>query len=243
MSLVITDFILRLILMVFFALFLYQSILNYKKAKNLKEPRAERYFLGYIIFFLFALINFIIGEIDLQSINIYGQSIYPFTDYVAQVGGSTFTLGIQALIFLAILIPSIIPTIYLIEKEIINLKYQILSILGIIITIFLVLVISMPPLITFVVIPVALGILILSFSFCLVYLKLVMNSDGIVRKSAFFSFIGWILTICGFMILGLISAISGTQTDPQLSAVIEHIVAIFGVILIYYGTHLARKRF
>ncbi len=237
----IIDFILRVFLMGFFVVFLYQCILNYRKTKSLKEPKAARYFLAYIIFYLFSLINFLIMEIDVQYGNLYEQSIFPIIGYTIQFGGTTFQIKIQTLVLIAILIPSLIPILNLIEKEILKTKVQIITITGIIITGLILLVIFLPPIITFAFIPVFLGVLILPFSIVLIYLKLTLSSDGIVRKSALLLFFGWLLVFLGFILISVLRSLIGIMIDPILSAIIEHSIALIGVIFIYYGAHLARR--
>ena len=232
----IIDFILRIVLMGFFALFLEQSILNYNNAKKKGENQAKTYYLAYIIFFALNLINFIQTEIDIQYTNIEGESIFPDLGLMAQFGD----IPTKTIIFGFILIPSLIPIIYIIEKRMLQFKKPYLTMTGVIITFLVLLTFSIPSIAPFTMPVFAIGLVVLIFSFIFFYIKLVIISDGEVRKSATFSLTGWILLVLGFLVVGAVIFIIDPNANISLVGILTHTISIIGLILIFYGSRIVK---
>jgi len=233
------DVILRLILIAFFATFLLQSLMNYKKARDKGETQATRFFLAYSLFFLITLANFIHSEIQFQYINAYGVSMYDPAELPIQIGTMQFNADIHTIIFIGYLIPSLIPIVYIVEKELLKFKFQILTILGIGLSITFIIVLLIPSIISILFIPAGLGLLALCFCFISIYIKLIIVSDGIVKKSAIFSLFGWISLIVGFIFVGLIMSFLGFMDTTEVGT-IQHIIGIIGVILIFWGSRILK---
>lgn len=232
----IIDFILRVVLIGFFAAFFVQSINNFQTAKDKSESQAEKYFLAHMIFFFISLISFIQAEVDLFF------SIYPASFvWKAYLGEIIIQVPIQSLLFIGLLVPSIIPIVYVIERELLSFKFQILTGLGIIITGLLNVTIFIPVTITFTIIPVLVGTIILCLSFISIYFKLILDSDGFIRRSAIYSFFGWISLVIGFVVVGIIIVIAGDVAEPTFWGVVSHSIAIGGVILIFNGSRIIKS--
>lgn len=238
----IIDLILRLTLIVFFGVFLVQSYLNHKLAVQREETQAKKYFAAHIIFFLLSLISFIQAEVDLLHTNLMGSSIYPsWLIWEAKLGGESILVPIQSILFIGLLVPSILPIVYVIEKELLKFKFQILSLFGIGLLSILILTILVPSSISITIIPVLIGVFILCFSFISIYIKLMLNSDGEIKKSAIYSLVGWVLLVIGFVVVGIIIVLVGDVAEPTIYGVISHSIAIGGVILIFEGSRTLKK--
>jgi len=234
---ILIDFILRLILIGFFALFLIQSISNYNKAKEKGESKAKDYYLAYILFFAFSLINFIQTEIDLQYTNIFQESIYPDFGITTQLGD----MPTKTIIFIALFIPSMIPIMFIIENRIFNLKKPYLTIIAIVLLSLLIITIFFPIIAYITIVPIIFGLLIMILSIISIYVKLVLISQDEVRKAATFSLFGWILIALGILIIGGVIFLIYPSADESQVGILTHSISIIGVIFIFYGSRIVRQ--
>jgi hypothetical protein len=226
------DFFIRMVLIGFFVVFLINAIINYRNARKNKLEVSQKYFLAYFLFFLFSLINYLQTEIDIHF------SIYPPKEegFTLQLGALITAIPVQTVITIVLLIPSLIPLIFIIEKYFLNWKRPYLTVIGIIMLIVFPIGIIVPDTITFVTIFIAVGLLLMIAGFLSIYFRVAIKSSGVVRKSAILTALGWLVQIVGFIIPSLAG-----ETDPVVQGLISHIIAIFGVIMIFLGMRLRRS--
>ena len=159
-----------------------------------------------------------------------GMPVFYFLLVVGAVAIIVVTIGVNRAIVNA-RIPAFVKLINRVKKDII----------GLITTLVLVLIILIPPIINYALIPGMIMILTLLISFYSIYFKLVFSSDGIIRKATLVSLIGWILLFMAYITFGIIIELSGFQIERIVSGIISHIIAIIGVILIFLGTRMLKR--